>query len=103
MSEVRYNDSTFTSIKPAYNDKKILNVENVSFFEAAKFMHTIHYHSNPDAFKDYFIPLSHIVTQLGPKIWLIILYLDQGLILANALLNIKASLFGVKYLINFKI
>ena len=49
----------YTSIKPAYNDKKILNVENVSFFEAAKFMHAIHYHSNPDAFKDYFIPLSH--------------------------------------------
>ena len=39
--------------------KKILNVENVSFFEAAKFMHAIHYHSNPDAFKDYFTPLSH--------------------------------------------
>ena len=53
-----FTDS-FTSIKPAYKNKKVLNVENVSFFEAAKFMWAIHNNSIPDAFKDYFIPLSH--------------------------------------------
>ena len=53
-----FTDS-FTSIKPAYKNRKVLNVENVSFFEAAKFMSAIHNNSIPDAFKDYFIPLSH--------------------------------------------
>ena len=54
---------TFTdrcsSINHAYKEKQIMNIENVCFFETAKFMQSIHHHSHPDAFENYFTPLSH--------------------------------------------
>ena len=48
-----------TNVSEKYKSLKIMDTQNLYFFEVAKFMHSIFHKNTPNAFGDYFQTISH--------------------------------------------
>ena len=48
-----------TNVSDKYKSLKIKDIQNMYFFEVAKFMHSVFHKRTPNAFGDYFCTISH--------------------------------------------
>ena len=48
-----------TNVSDKYKSLKIMDIQNLYFFEVAKFMHSVFHKKTPNAFSDYFSTIGH--------------------------------------------
>ena len=58
---IRYmtNSPPMTNVSDKYHDLRIMNINELYFFEVAKFMHSVHHGYSPLAFQEYFLTIDH--------------------------------------------
>ena len=58
---IRYltHSPPMTNVHSKYNELRIMNINTMFFYEAAKFMHSIHNNYSPEVFENYFDAIEH--------------------------------------------